>query len=104
MDESFGTHSRNNSISLESGPWLCGHREDISENDANSGNFLQLIQLIATYAPIMGEHLMKIRLAHRPKISYLSPEIQIEFISALGSHVKKTNIHNIKKVLCIVTW
>ena len=40
---------------------------------------------------------MNIRLAHRPTISYYFPEIQNEFIDALGCHVKKTIIHDIKE-------
>jgi hypothetical protein len=73
-----------------------GHREDI-DGDVNPGNFLELIKLIGKYDPVMREHLTEIRTAASTTVTYLSPEIQNEFINLLGQNVKKEIISDIKQ-------
>lgn len=58
------------------------------------GNFIELLKLISKYDPVMREHFVAIRDSN---ISYLSPEIQNEFISLLGSHVKKSILQDIRQ-------
>lgn len=85
-----------------------GHREDISSE--NRGNFLELVQLLAKYDPVLKEHCLKLEesaggskrvsLTHqRTKRvpSYLSKGIQNEFILCLGEHVRQKIIEDIKK-------
>nr|XP_047132432.1 zinc finger MYM-type protein 1-like [Hydra vulgaris] len=70
-----------------------GHQED--ESSLNKGNFLELVDLLSTYDPILKEHLIKLRESYS-KVSYLSPKIQNDFISCLASHVKDKLIEEIK--------
>ena len=62
------------------------HNEHI-DGDNNPGNFWKLLKLISKYDATMREHLIKISLSEKPTLSYLSPDIQHEFISLLASHV-----------------
>ncbi|XP_020296608.1 zinc finger MYM-type protein 1-like [Pseudomyrmex gracilis] len=78
-----------------------GHRENINNNNSSGGNFLELIKLIGKYVPVIKEHLINIRLAserriHLP-ISYLSPDIQNEFIILLARCVKNEILSEIRE-------
>ncbi|KAM3962942.1 zinc finger MYM-type protein 1-like [Aphomia sociella] len=75
-----------------------GHREDISSE--NRGNFLELVQLLAKYDPVLKEHCLKLEEAaggSKRVPSYLSKGIQNEFIQCLGDHVRQKIIADIKK-------
>nr|XP_033788702.1 zinc finger MYM-type protein 1-like [Geotrypetes seraphini] len=75
-----------------------GHREDMLST--NKGNFLELIELLSNYDPILKEHFVKIKHAIPSESrlsSYLSPKIQNEFIHLLGNYVKEKIVADIKK-------
>ena len=72
-----------------------GHREAL-DGAANAGNFLELVKLIAKYDPVMREHLASVRLSAKPTTSYLSPEIQNEFIALMANHVSTEIITEVK--------
>ncbi|XP_011163667.1 zinc finger MYM-type protein 1-like [Solenopsis invicta] len=75
-----------------------GHQESDSIN--NSGNFLELIKLIGKYDPVMKEHLIRFDLDNdrqRLPISYLSPDIQNEFITLFAHCVKEKILSEIRK-------
>ncbi|XP_043276006.1 zinc finger MYM-type protein 1-like [Venturia canescens] len=71
-----------------------GHEE--GDTSMNKGNFLELVQLLSKYDAVLKEHLLSLEHSPFPKVSYLSPEIQNEFISVLSNHVKCTLIEEIK--------
>ena len=78
-----------------------GHREhQLSEN---RGNFLELVELLSHYDPVLKEHLVRIQQQTVPKgevlTSYLSPKIQNEFISLLGKIVKEKIIEDVNKAM-----
>ena len=89
---------------------LRGHREDIHDDDddergqENRGNFLELVHLLAKYDPVLREHLVKVKLGKKIATSYLSPEIQNEFVSILAEQVRKKIINQVKesKYFCII--
>ncbi|XP_042214954.1 uncharacterized protein LOC121861371 [Homarus americanus] len=78
-----------------------GHREDMLS--INKGNFLELVELLSDYDPVLKEHLLEIKHAipsqtsGRRVSSYLSPNIQNEFICLLGNNVKEKFLADIKK-------
>ena len=66
---------------------LRGHEERLSNDCDNPGNFLFLLKLVGQYDPIISDHLKYAR--DNPKsVTYLSPEIQNEFISILANSVR----------------
>lgn len=66
---------------------LRGHTENLAVDDVcNVGNFLGLLKLVAQYDPLLSNHLEHAR-QYSGSISYLSPQIQNEFISLLASKV-----------------
>lgn len=75
-----------------------GHRE--SEVSENRGNFLQLVDLLSHYDPVLKEHLVRIQQSSGPSkkllITYLSAKTQNEFISILGATVKNKILEDIK--------
>ena len=72
---------------------LLGHDENLnSRNDKNVRNFLVLIKLIAQFDSLLTKHV-----PHAEKISYLSPEIQNEFIHIHASTVKSKLLRDIRK-------
>lgn len=73
-----------------------GHREDLTDNYTNKGNFIEVINLIAKFDPLLEQHLRQARENPR-SVSYLSPEIQNEFISLMASTVRKNIISRIQK-------
>lgn len=75
-----------------------GHREDSSSE--NRGNFLELVDLLSHYDPVLKEHNVHLQQsleAGRISVSYLSPQVQNEFISLIGNEIKKEIISDIKK-------
>ena len=59
---------------------LRGHEENLNpRNDKNVGNFLALIKLIAQFDPLLAKHVQHAE-QNPGSVSYLSPEIQNEFI------------------------
>lgn len=79
---------------------LRGHREGVSSD--NRGNFLELVNLLSKYDPVLKEHMLRIEHAiactKRKRVdSYLSKDIQNEFISLLGKEVKNNIVDDIKK-------
>ncbi|XP_040275768.1 zinc finger MYM-type protein 1-like [Bufo bufo] len=74
-----------------------GHKED--ESSLNKGNFLEMVEMLSKYDPVLKEHLIKLK-QHICKVnmsvSYLSPQTQNEFISVLANHVKAKIVTDIK--------
>ena len=73
-----------------------GHKED--ETSLNRGNFLELVDLLSKYDPVLKEHPIRFKKSiGKKKIpSYLSSEIQNQFITVLSKHVKDNIIREIK--------
>ncbi|XP_051788408.1 zinc finger MYM-type protein 1-like [Erpetoichthys calabaricus] len=74
---------------------LRGHTEN--DTSTNRGNFLELVHLIAKYDPVLREHLVRSKMCGKISITYMSPEIQNEFIAILGNKVRQHIIGQIKK-------
>ena len=76
---------------------LRGHEENLNpRNDKNVGNFLALIKLIAQFDPLLAKHVQHAE-QNLGSVSYLSPEIQNEFIHILASTVKSKLLRDIRK-------
>ncbi|XP_061469367.1 zinc finger MYM-type protein 1-like [Rhineura floridana] len=74
-----------------------GHKED--ESSLNKGNFLELVEMLSKYDPVLKEHLMRLKQSTcklKVSVSYLPPKTQNEFISALANHVKEMLVMDIK--------
>ncbi|GBN21976.1 hypothetical protein AVEN_9300-1 [Araneus ventricosus] len=66
---------------------LRGHRESLQlGNEANEGNFLNLIKLLSIFDPVLKEHLFYVE-NHPGYASYLSPRVHNEFIHLMASAV-----------------
>ncbi|XP_067124455.1 zinc finger MYM-type protein 1-like [Centruroides vittatus] len=74
---------------------LRGHTEN--DTSTNTGNFSELVHLIAKYDPVFREHFERSKMCGKISITYMSPEIQNEFISILGNKVLQRIIGQIKK-------
>ena len=83
-----------------------GHREHGGRDDTscNKGNFLELVQLLSKYDPVLREHFTKVSIGKQKSISYMSPKIQNEFINLLGDRVRKQIIQQVKeaKYFCVI--
>lgn len=67
---------------------LRGHHETLSLSASNNeGNFLALVILLSKYDPVLQSHLKHVR-SKLKSVSYLSPEIQNEFVHILASAVR----------------
>ncbi|XP_068115887.1 zinc finger MYM-type protein 1-like [Hyperolius riggenbachi] len=78
---------------------LRGHRETTVENREsrkNPGNFIELLKLVADFDPVMKSHLSYVQ-QHPGSPTYLSPEIQNEFIQLLATTVKEKIVHDIQR-------
>lgn len=73
---------------------LRGTTEKIG--DLNSGIFLQLIELISHYSPILAQHVQEVKQSNF-STSYFSPSIQNEIIVLLGQTIRNKIITSIKK-------
>jgi len=76
---------------------LRGHREgNIGEDGENQGNFKEMVKLLSKYDPVLREHVLRANLGVQ-QTTYLSPQIQNEFIVLLGDHVRKHIINDVKQ-------
>lgn len=73
---------------------LRGTTEKIG--DSNSGIFLQLIEVISQYSPVLAQHVQEVRQSNF-HTSYFSPTIQNEIIVLLGQTIRNKIITNIKE-------
>ena len=64
--------------------------------ETNSGNFLEVIRLLADYDVVLFEHLQNVRNKSN-KVNYLSKKSQNEIINFIGSMIKKKIIFEVKK-------
>ena len=64
---------------------LRGHREKLGKS--GNGNFLQIVELLASYDDALKQLVNK---SHSNRITYLSPQIQNELISLLVRNVRST--------------
>ncbi|KAL4718380.1 hypothetical protein ACJJTC_009057 [Scirpophaga incertulas] len=62
-----------------------GHDE--TKGSSNKGNFLELVKLLSKYDAVLKEHILYLEQEKSPKVTYLSPEIQNEFINVLANHI-----------------
>ena len=69
-----------------------GHDE--TPNSMNPGNFIAILQLLSKYDPIIESHLLHVRSNPR-SVSYLSHDIQNEFISLLAEEVRNKIISEV---------
>ena len=75
---------------------LRGHEEGVNFScEKNTGNFLELLKLLAKYDSVIDYHL-KYAMLNPGSVSYLFPEIQNEFIYLLASAVKKRIVNSTK--------
>ncbi|GFY64403.1 uncharacterized protein TNIN_273011 [Trichonephila inaurata madagascariensis] len=65
-----------------------GHRE--TRDSTQRGNFLNIIDLLAKYDPLLNVHLSEKRIQ-----KYLSPKIQNELIAIIGSRIKENIVKNV---------
>ncbi|KFM73429.1 Zinc finger MYM-type protein 1, partial [Stegodyphus mimosarum] len=75
---------------------LRGHRESITESERNAGNLIELLKLIAEFDPIMKGHVSYVQ-QNPGSTTYLSPEIQNEFIQILAAAVREKLVCNIQR-------
>jgi hypothetical protein len=75
---------------------LRGHREQLQKDDnvSNVGNFLGLLKLLAVFDPVIKEHLTHAK-CHARSTSYLSPDVQNEFIHLMASTVRQNLLRSI---------
>ena len=78
---------------------LRGHREKLSTADegANIGNFLALLKLLAEYDLLTANHLQHAK-ENPGSVSYLSTDIQNEFINPLACTVRDKLVTVIKRI------
>ncbi|XP_054714780.1 zinc finger MYM-type protein 1-like [Uloborus diversus] len=75
-----------------------GHNEQIESE--NRGNFLELVNLLSNYDPVLKEHNIRLQQSLKEgkiSVSYLSPKVQNEFISILGNSIKAEIVAEVKK-------
>lgn len=71
---------------------LRGHRDDsTAATDANQGNFLAILNFVASYNPLLKEHL------DRSKAKYISKTIQNEIILATGKLLQERILEPLKE-------
>lgn len=62
---------------------IRGHRENVHDVDIHSGNFLNIIELLSRYNPVMKNHIQN----PDRKIKHLSPDIQNELLELSAGEV-----------------
>lgn len=80
---------------------LRGHRESTTETEKreshrNAGNLIELLKLVAEFDPVMKGHLLYVQ-QNPGSTTYLSPEIQNEFIQLLASTVREKLVYDIQR-------
>ena len=74
-----------------------GHIENLDTAACtNVGNILSLLNLVAQYDPLLKSHIEHAR-QNPGSVSYLSPEIQNEFVSILASTARNHLLSDIKR-------
>lgn len=94
-----------------------GHRENTSEDEGNSGNFLALAELISIYDETLAVHITSVQAEKRKRkatagskskgkkksksgrgnaVSFLSAESQNKLIGIIGSHIQQAIVTEIK--------
>lgn len=71
-----------------------GHRENAKSE--NKGNFLELIEFLSNYDPVLKEHLLTTASSEKITNTYLSPQLQNEFIDLLGQTVREHILRDIQ--------
>jgi len=75
----------------ERGLAFRGDSDKIGDN--NNGNFHGILELLAIYDPLLNEHLRSVRHSQETgkklQVTYLSPQIQNEFIDICGSIIRE---------------
>lgn len=73
------------------------HKEE--ETSLNKGNFLEMVEMLSKYDPMLKDHLMRLKQSTcklKASISYLAQNTQNEFINVLANHVKELLVTDIK--------
>jgi len=73
-----------------------GHEEKM-DTPNSSGNFLDLVKLLAQFDPVLREHVGRVLDKSIPRNHYLSKTTQNELIEIMASHVKSKIIEKVKK-------
>ncbi|GLV33620.1 hypothetical protein CBL_21236, partial [Carabus blaptoides fortunei] len=77
-----------------------GHNED--ESSSNKGNYLEMVEMLSKYDPVLKEHLMRLKRSTcklKVSVSYLASTTQNEFIHVLANHVKEKLVMDIKSAI-----
>lgn len=77
---------------------LRGDQENLEKMDQNPGNFLSMLKVLASYDPVLKNHLEKPR---QRNATYLSPHIQNELIDIIGKNIIQSDIvKEIQRAAC----
>lgn len=74
---------------------LRGHDE--TNNSMNQGNFLEILNLLANYHPILQHHLDKIKRNTRNRLTFLSHECQNKLLSILSEMIQDWILKEVKQ-------
>ena len=86
------------------GIWFRGHsfesHEDLMTTFGNSGNYLELLKLVASHDPVMAFHLA----STKSRSKYTSPQIQNEIIDSIARVIREKIISEIlvAKYFCVI--
>lgn len=67
------------------------NREDLMTEFGNSGNYLELLKLIAKHDPVMSSHLA----SKKSRAKYTSPQTQNEIIDAIATVISERIISEV---------